>query len=289
MSPTPSSDPANDTDGQHSLTLTRRRLLGTGAAVGAAALAGCNGTFVRVESTTTTVERRFDAADLAALRVTGATDDVSVARTDGDSVLVRADKRAHGETELSELRVRTEVAGGTLRVGTDEPTVVGIGGGSVALEIEVPGTLAVERVRTDDGDIALRDTSGDTVVETGDGDVTVEGVDGAVTARSDDGDVSVERVGAVREVSSGDGSVTAAVSAVDGSASIRSGDGDVVVRLAEDLDAAVELTTGDGEVTVAGLDGIDTSTGSRVVATLGDGSGDLGVHSDDGDVTATGL
>jgi len=282
---TPSTDPADDTDGQH---ITRRRLLGAGAAVGAAALAGCNGTFIQVESTTTTVERRFAAADLAALRVTEATDDVSVARTDGDTVLVRAEKRAHGETELSELRLDTEVAGDTLQVGTSEPTVVGIGGGSVALEVEVPDAVAVERVETDDGDVALQDTTGDTVVETGDGDVAVEDASGAVTARSGDGDVAVEGAGAVREISSGDGTVTAAVSAVDGSASVHSGDGDVVVRLGA-LDATVELTTGDGEVTVAGVDGIETSTEQRVVATLGDGSGELSVHTGDGDVTVSGL
>jgi hypothetical protein len=289
MAPTPSTDPDHDTREQDDPTTTRRRLLGAGAALGAAALAGCNGTFVRVESTTRTVERRFDAADLAALRVTGATDDVGVTRTDGDAVLVRAEKRAHGETALSELRLRSEVADDVLRVGTSEPTVVGIGGGHVALGIEVPDSVAVERVHTDDGDVALRDTSGDTIVETGDGDLAVEGVDGAVTARSADGDVSVERVGAVSELRTDDGSVAAAVSAVDGAASVRSGDGDVVARLESGLDATVELTTDDGEVTVAGLDGVETNTDGRVVVTLGDGDGHLRVHTDDGDVTATGL
>jgi len=285
---TPSRDPADDTSESSAHHLTRRRLLGAGAAVGATALAGCNGTFLRIESTTTTVERRFDAADLAALRVTEATDDVSVARTDRDTVLVRAEKRARGETELSELRLHTEVAGDSLEVSTTEPTVVGVGGGSVALELEVPGSVAVERVATDDGDVALRDTAGDTVIETGDGDVAVEGTTGAVTARTSDGEVTVESAGAVREVRSGDGSVTAAVPAVDGSASVHSDDGDVVVRLGA-LDATVELTTGDGEVTVAGVDGVETSTDERVVLSLGDGSGELTVHTGDGDVTATAL
>ncbi|WP_255152495.1 DUF4097 family beta strand repeat-containing protein [Halorarius halobius] len=304
MSPTP--DPADASDDDR--TLSRRRLLGAAAAVGATGLAGCTGTFVRIESAETTVERRFDAADLARLRVAEADDDVSVERTDGDAVVVRAHKRARGETDPSEFGLRADVDGDTLRVGTRKPTVVGVGGDSIDLELEVPESVAVDRVHTDDGSVALRSVGGDPTVESGDGDlavygatgaitattddgeVAIEGTAGPVTARSDDGDVVVHDPGSVREVRSHDGEVVASVPAVDGSAVVASDDGDVTVTLGDALDAAVEVTTDDGRVTVAGgLDDVEAAAESRVTGTVGDGTNDLRIHSGDGDVTVTSL
>ena len=304
MSPTQES--ADDDRTPSRATLSRRRLVGAGAAAAVTALAGCSGTVLQIETDETTVERRFDARKLSRLSVTDASDDVNVEGWDEDAVRVRANKRAHGETKLSELELRSSVDGETLHLGTTKPNVVGIGGGSVDLEIDVPKAVQVDEIETNDGDVSLRDVSGDVAVESDDGDVAVTGVIGDLSVRTDDGDVAVDRIGGVvtahsddgdvavrdpetiRDLSVDDGNVVAAVPAVDGTASIRADDGDVTVRLGDSVDATVRVTVGDGEITVAGgLGTVQTTTEDRVEATLGDGTNDLTVHADDGDVTVT--
>lgn len=286
--------------------LSRRRLLGGAATVGAAGVAGCTGTFVHVDTAETTLEREFGDADVARLRVEEATDDVHVERFDGDAVRVRTHKRASGGTAVSDLELRSTVDGDTLRLTTHTPNVVGFGGGSVDLEIAVPEGTTVERVETTDGDVALREIAGDTAIRSGDGDVSavdvdggldartsdgsvvVDGASGPVTARAADGDVTVRNPGSVVDVRTADGDVFAAVPAVDGSATVETGDGDVTVELGEALDASVDVQTGDGRATVANaLDAVTTTDDRRVAGRVGDGTNELSVQTGDGDVTLT--
>jgi hypothetical protein len=303
---TPKQEPADDDRAPSRPTLSRRRLVGAGAAAAVTALAGCSGTVLQIETDETTVERRFDAKKLSRLSVTDASDDVNVEGWDEDAVRVRAHKRAHGETKLTELELRSSVDGETLHLGTAKPNVVGIGGGSVDLEVDVPKPMQVDEIESGDGDVSIRDVSGDVAVESDDGDVAATGVSGdlsvetddgdvaidrtsgVVTAHSDDGDVTISDPGAVRDLSVDDGNVVAVVPAVDGRASIRADDGDVTVKLGDSVDATVRATVDDGEITVAGgLGTVQTTTEDRVDATLGDGTNDLAIHADDGDVTVT--
>lgn len=299
------SDETTPADGSTLPGLHRRGLLGAVAAAGTASLAGCSGAFVQVRTATDTAERAFDAGDVARIRVEDATDDVTLEHADGDTIRVRARKRARGSTDLGELSLQSRVEDDTLHLGTRTPDVVGIGGGTVDLEVAVPGSVAVDRVRTDDGSVTLRDVSGDATVETGDGDVvttdvtgdldastgdgdvTVERTDGAVTARTGDGDLVVRGPGSVGDLRTGDGDLTAEMPAVDGSATIGSDDGDVTLSLGDALDATIDATTGDGEVsaTAAGFGSVGTVTETHVVGTVGDGTNELRVHAGDGDVT----
>ena len=303
---TPIQESADDDRAPSRSTLSRRRLVGAGAATAVTALAGCSGAVLQIETDETTVERRFDATKVSRLSVTDTSDDVSVERWSEETVRVRAHKRAHGETKLSELELRSSVDAGALHLGTHKPDVVGIGGGSVDLEIDVPKTVQVDEIETNDGDVSLRDVSGDVEVASDDGDVAATGVSGDLSVRTDDGDVAVDRTSgvvtahsddgdvrvrdpdAIRDLGVDDGNVVAVVPAVDRTASIRADDGDVTVKLGDAVDATVRVTVGDGEIAVAGgLGTVETTTEDRVEATLGDGTNDLAIHADDGDVTVT--
>ncbi len=285
---------ARDTDrtgdtapADESTTLSRRRLLGTAAATGTAGLAGCSAPLVQVRTTTDTVEREFDTADVSRIRVGDADAAVAFERTDGDTVRVRAHKRARGSTEVDELELRSRVEGGALYLGTHEPPIVGIGGGSVDLAVFVPGEVAVDRVRTDDGSVTLRGVSGDPTVQTGDGDVVASDVRGDLDAATEDGDVTVERTTGVVAARSDDGDVL--VRAPGSIGDLRTGDGDVTAEIGEALDATIDATTGDGNVTATGIGTVETVTDTHVAGTLGEGTDELRVHTDDGDVTLTSL
>lgn len=281
---------------------TRRRLLAGLAAGSAAGLAGCS-SFIQVERADETVERTFDAADVSRLRVEDAADDVALDAADGDTLRVRAKKRAVGSTSLDDLGFETDLADGVLTLTSSKPDVFGIGGGSVDLGVEVPEGVVVERVATRDGDIAARgigddpalDTGdgdvtvahlpGDLTASTGDGDVTVSDARGTVAVETGDGDVAVRSPGAVRSLRTGDGDVVATVPSLDGDAEVGTGDGDITLELGPGLDARIEATTGDGRVTVAGgLSEVETATETAVVGTVGSGDGSLVVHSGDGDI-----
>ena len=288
--------------------LTRRRFLGTAAAAGSVALTGCTGSFVRIESAETTTERQFELPEVSRLDVPETSDDISVRRSDAEIVTVRAHKQAQGETSLSDLRLRSQVDDGTLRLRTAKPDVVGIGGGSIDLEILLPDAVRVGHLRTEDGEVVLRRTSGDATIESGDGDlvvsdargdvsattedgsITIDGAAGEVTAESQDGDITVRNPGAIRQVITADGAIVTDVPAVTDAARVRSADGDVTARVDDAIDAAVDVTTDDGEITVAGaLGGLRTVTERRVEATLGDGAKDLTIHTADGDVTVAAI
>jgi hypothetical protein len=288
---------------------SRRRLLGAFGAAATAGLAGCNASLIDVRREHRTVERRFDATGLARLRVVDADDAVTVRPgADGGAVRVRVRKRSVGETTPEELRLTSRRDGDALTLGTEVPSVVGVGGGSVDLTLYVPESVAVDRVGTADGDVTVRavdgdphvtttdgdvavsDVAGDVRAESVDGDVVVERTDGTVTAVSTDGSVTVREPGRVATVRTTDGDVVADVPAVAGDASVGSNDGDVTVRLGASLDAAVDARTDDGRVTVAGgLDTVETATDTRVGGVAGDGTRRLAIRTHDGDVTVTGV
>ncbi|MFB6250493.1 MAG: DUF4097 family beta strand repeat-containing protein [Halobellus sp.] len=287
-------------------TLSRRSLLGAAAAIGTAAVSGCTGSFVRIESTETTVERQFEASAVERLVVSDATDDVSVQRADGEVVTVRVHKRARGETSLSDLQLQSQIDSGALQIATEEPDVVGIGGGSIALEVHLPASVPVDQIRTTDGDVSVKGTAGDAVIESEDGDLTAKDVTGGVSATTQDGAISIDSAGGVvsarsrdgdlsvggpesiRTVQTDDGDVVAEVPAVTDSATVQSSNGDIVARIGESLDATIEITTDNGEVAVAdALGGLSMTSERRVEATLGEGTNDLTIHTGDGDVTVT--
>jgi hypothetical protein len=140
---------------------------------------------VQVRTATATVEREYDTHDISRVWV-DTEDDVSVEPADGEHFRVRGHKRTHGNTDLDELAIRSRVNGDTLRLASRKPDVVGIGGGSIDLEVFVPESVEVDRVRTDEGSVSLRGVSGDATAETDDGDIAASDVAGDLDASTDD-------------------------------------------------------------------------------------------------------
>jgi DUF4097 and DUF4098 domain-containing protein YvlB len=264
--------------------------------------AGCSGFLDRsVERRTETESVR--AADLSTLVVDGATDDVTLERRDTDEVRVRADKRASGVADLADATVTTRLQDERLTVSTFTPTVVGVGGVSVDLRITLPSTVAVDRVETDDGDVAVRgvagdvrlrthggsvtarDLAGDLVAVTDDGAVTVDGTAGHVTAQSRDGDLAVESPGRVNRLETDDGDILTDVPRVTTSATVRTDDGDIAARLGPSLDAELRVQSRDGDVSVASDIETFRQTDGSVHGRVGTGDGTLRLRTADGDIT----
>ena len=287
---------------------TRRGLLGVvGVGLGTA-LAGCTGV-VDLERRTETERRRFDPATVSTLAVTGATGDVSFRSEPRDDVAVTVRKRAVGGVSLDDIDATTEVTDGRLDVATDEPQVVGLGGAGVDIEVRAPPNVAVDRLRTadgdvsaesvpdgatlatSDGDVSVTGASGDVTAESRDGDIQVDGTAGTLSATTEDGTIRVRNPGRVDTLRTRDGDVVADVPAAAPDAVVESSDGDLMLRLGDDLSASLTARTYDGDFAVTGTDPsfrVRRQTDTRLRATVNDGDAALTARTNDGDITIRG-
>lgn len=127
--------------------------------------------------------------------------------------------------------------------------------GAVALEVEMPATMALS-VDDGSGSIVIRDLASDVSVLDGSGSLKVYDV-GAVDV--DDGSGSIEVIGAGGDVKIVDGSGSITVEQVRGSVTINDGSGSIHVR---DVDNDVVIEEdGSGGVSVANVRGDVISDG----------------------------
>ena len=284
---------------------TRRRLLGAASAAIATGLAGCN-SVVQVDREETVTERTVPAADVSSITVVDATDDIVVRTEQRDTVGVRLRKRVFGGTSPEDLSAELQTTDRTLEITTEKPNIVGIGGGSIDLELTVPPGITVDRLHTVDGDVTaqrlpstarINTTDGDVsvteatagvTVDVTDGDVTLNGAGGPVELRTVDGDITARHAGSVAGIETQDGDIVADLPAVEGDADVITGDGDITVALGDDIDARIDARTDDGAVVVDGrVENADVRSRGETVfdAILGEGGDRVRIVTSDGDIT----
>ena len=250
--------------------MQRRALLG-GIAVGSvAALTGCSATVfgTGVEETR---DLTFDPSDDAAVSVQNENGDVDVETHDGDQVVVDATVSAPSDERLADVRIAGEASDGefTVAVRVDGDS----SGVSADLDVRVPEGTEMASVQSENGD------------------VTVRSVATVAAARSRNGDVTVRDAGQVGSVATENGDVEAEVPApLPGDVTVRSTNGDVAVRLSPDVDAELVVSTRNGEIEVRDLDLADSQVSeTEVRGVLGDGTDEVAVSSQNGDVTVDAL
>lgn len=284
----------------------RRFLAGTGG-VALVATAGC-GMVDRDERNS--VARTYDPTAVDRVALDTETGDLAITGTPDGPFRVQGVKRGASQDAIDALSLDADRDGGQLRLETD------VGNGpwplgwwrtpQFPLEVEAPQSLHVERAETEHGDLDVEGVDGPITARTRTGDVYVAGVSGRVEAITDAGDVIVRNAtgsidarsetgdltidGVVAGLSSSTGDVVATVRGVDGAPSVEAEAGDVEVALARSLDVTVAAGTENGTVAVHG-DGF-ASTDARInsaTVQLGDGTEDLTIASDAGDVSITTL
>ena len=132
-------------------------------------------------------------------------------------------------------------------VPTGSDLVVRTGDGSIRVD-HVNGKV---ELRSGDGSVTGRDSSGDVVAHTEDGAIRLEGVDGKCDVASDDGSIAVQgRLEGLR-VSTEDGSVVVRAAAglkITRDWNLSTGDGSMVLYLADGLAADLDAEARDGSV-----------------------------------------
>lgn len=169
------------------------------------------------------------------------------------AILVRGTACADEASVLERIQVRTERAGGALRVVADVPeTSNWLMGGNAALHLvlEVPPELTVE-VEDGSGALHVRNVASARIKD-GSGEIVLERIAGEVRITDGSGSIEVREAGAVVIDEDGSGSIT--IAGIRGSVTVRDdGSGSIDVR-----DVAGDFTVdddGSGGVQHAGVRG----------------------------------
>lgn len=284
---------------------SRRRLLAGVGGVALAATAGCSfGEHDEAE----TVQRSFDADGLDVVTIASYTGDLSVRSRDPGELRIQGEKRAASGDAIDSLSLTDRRDGGRLDLETD----VGDGPWPVGwwrtpelhLDVEVPSSIRVEEAIADSGDLEVEGVAGPltAAADTGDvyvanvggavdarvdtGKLIVRGATGPVVARADTGTVNVD--GVIAGVRSDTGDVSATVREIDGTPTVESATGDVGLALSRTLDVTVSVSVDTGSIDVHGGESASVGTdGDSRTVVLGDGSGEIEVATDTGDVSIT--
>ncbi|SEQ55474.1 DUF4097 family beta strand repeat-containing protein [Natrinema salaciae] len=267
--------------------VSRRRLL-TGGSLGVlASLAGCLATG---RGETETVTETYETDGVGAVSLSTESGSITVEGGQGDAVEVRGHKAAPTEDTLESVTIETSRDGDRLvvegRQGDEPPFLFGPDP-KLDLEVTIPAGVRLARAATTNGDIDVREVTGELAAETTNGDIDVRGVDGGLVAESTNGSIRATGVsGDVHaETTNGSIDVTLADGDSDGDLFAESTNGDVTVLAPDSLDAIVSAATTNGDVSVEGIDGVNVSSDDSVDVTLGDGTRSVRVETTNGDVT----
>jgi hypothetical protein len=270
---------------ERNTTHSRRAVLAGAGIAAVAGLSGClddlDGGELDATETTTATYATTDA-DRVALSTTNGGVTVRGARTDEIDLTVR--KAAADGDRLDDVVTDVSLVGATLRITAETGGAGGSDTGSARADLEliVPRTLPVGRVRVPNGDAEFEGVGAVDGVYTSNGDVTVDGVDGPVRAEAANGSVKTTDVaGSVTAVTTtGDISLQDVTGPVDATTAT----GDVSVT---DVDGVVDVVASTGDVDLASVDGrvdVDTSTGDIRVTSVG---GDAVLSTTNGDITSS--
>ncbi len=290
--------------------ITRRRLLGGGAAAGAALVSGCTGMtpFVGQEVT----ERFTVSPDRAQpIRIVTDVGEINVRGEARSDVDVDATKQSSSlRTDLDELVLTGSEEAGVFVIRAEFEGETGWleSRPSIDLDVAIPREQPIDRLESAIGRIGVRDVEsdlaldtttgrttvadvdGDVSVETGTGRVSVADVTGTVTAQTTTGRIEVRNVGRVGDLTSTTGRIETEIPAIDGDTAITAATGRIEAALNPDMDAEVRASTSTGSVDVEGLTFDDAEQRSGFVrGRLGEGGPSLELQTNTGRITISAL
>ena len=192
---------------------------------------------------------------------------VDVSNVDGDLLVDAAS--ADIATRATKGRLRLDTGSGSLRVEQAEGTAsLDTGSGDVTVSGFRSGSLDID---TGSGSVDASNIQSTMLhIDTGSGDVELN-------------DVSTSKL----DIDTGSGQVRATLRTSPSDVKVETGSGDVTLRLAEAVDATVDLDTGSGDLTIDfPLQLIKKSEGN-IRGRIGAGNGRISIETGSGDISLT--
>lgn len=214
--------------------------------------------------------------------------DVDVKQWDKDYVEVNATKKTNRDrNELAKMAVEV-VTGAVMEIQTEyleKNARV-----SVDYQIWIPEQVMVQKVTTSNGDIMLREISGDAEVVTSNGDIDLKDVIGAVQVQTSNGDIEIRGATTIIEAGTSNGDILAEIRQVpEEGTEIATSNGSIDLYFSEKLNADLASATSMGEVSIKDLDlesQFTARTGSttKIKGRIGKGGRIVDVHTSNGDI-----
>lgn len=286
-------------------TTTRRGLLGAAGVGLGSVLAGCS-SVRRMDREPFRETQTVDPSQVTTLTVADATGDVTFIGESRDNIKITAQKHATGGVSPSELDTEVQVADNRVEITTDEPQMLGLGGGRVALELRVPPTVAVDRLHTvhgevtgvgvpdgttvaaPAGDVSISEAQGDVMARSTDGDIHVDGTGGDLSAKTVNGTIQARNPARIASLTTQNGDILTDVPDVVDEALVESSSGNLLLRLGHRLTATLSAQTAHGEFSLPTQGSrfrIHRRTATQVEAAVASGTTRVIARTDDGDIT----
>lgn len=234
------------------------------------------------------ISETHDPATASSLEVATKNGSIDIHSAAGDELTVDATVKTRREDDdLEAVSVDIDESDETVSASTNIPE--GASGISIDLDVGVPDSLAVAHVVTKNGTVAVRDVTGDTLIETKNGKIDVQHVDGTVTVLTKNGAISTSGT-PVREAASKNGTLDVELPGLDEAASFETKNGTISIAVPRDLDADFHLDTKRGLATVEGLTSlVESSSRTHVMGELGVGGPRIDAQTKNGTVTLRAL
>ncbi|MDD1677491.1 MAG: DUF4097 domain-containing protein [Methanomicrobiales archaeon] len=235
--------------------------------------------------TTEQIENQYPVFEYSHVEVQNMNGKTTVTGDSGSSVLLHAVKRTRfGAAELERVRIDGSVRDGTLvlqTVGTDLP----FSGVSVDVDVQVPASVLVGSVSSSNGEVSIRDVTGDVDAGSANGAITLVNIAGYVRVTGSNGAIDVRNVTGIRGITTSNGAVVAELRNIRSDIAISTANGEIRLAVATDLNATLIATTANGAVTAEGIPMNTTiRERTRIEGVLGDGSYRVTVSTQNGNI-----
>ncbi len=204
-----------------------------------------------------TIERSVGLAAGGEVIVETTNGSIHVETWDGDEVRVlarkkaRADDAAEARQLLSEIEVRIDESGGSVRISAEIPRSGWWGDRSatVSFEITMPSDAELE-ASSQNGSIEVRELGARARLETQNGSITAKGVGGRLEAESSNGSIKAYDVQGAVQAETTNGSIKAEINGTDLDDDVRleTTNGSIELRLDAGVAASISARTRNGSV-----------------------------------------
>jgi len=218
-----------------------------------------DGRSVEIEASSTDVEVSALAVDLD---IRGASSDVEISDTDGEVIC----DLASGDVDILQQKGNVSVTG-------------------KSSDVRMSGVTGNIDIRTSSGDGRLEDISGAVSVSTSSGDYRIFNIGRDLDIRTTSGDIYVDGInGSLRaESTSGDVRLNA-LSANQGDFEVDTVSGDVSIEISPDFAGRLSLRSSSGDINSQITGNIEAISDTKLIASVGEGRGNLKVVTTSGDI-----
>lgn len=268
----------------------RRRILRLGATALPLGLAGCLdqmgslGGRQEVEEETRRVVEEHAVNDGTLISVINYRGSVDVTPTPRRNVVIDGTKRGpERESEiLDELTLETETTDETFVARTPYPHNQPA---SMDLDVGIPDNAIGARFETVYGDVTATDIPGDLSLHCSVGDVRAEDIRGYVSLETTTGNIEATNITGLDSVLGADGNINIELPDIRGATPIETIEADITIRVAEDLEATVQLQIATGDQTVTGLQFEEATRNNGILeGDLNGGGPQIIIRSNTGDI-----